>query len=227
MAAVTISSSVIPRSASRFSISNMYHVLGAGQYYTVWKRSRSISSNRASAITVRTDTYGIPLGKTGHCLQIAPLCRHPRKHPPLHRAGHIRCRPGPEKTLLTPNLDAELITNGVITSHAGKPEHADRVPDPCHHHAGDDGADRLYNRSSSMPGSAIPRPSPALMRTGKWPETRGTGMPCLAAARLFRRENGWGRSSPSQATSSSSANAFPAGQRPRSASCGRWGTRHR
>jgi uncharacterized protein (TIGR00303 family) len=39
--------------------------------------------------------------------------------------------PGPEKTLLTPNLDAELITNGVITSHPVKPNTPTGCPTPA------------------------------------------------------------------------------------------------
>src|SRR5512136_2651814 len=39
--------------------------------------------------------------------------------------------PGPEKTLLTPNLDAELITNGVITSHPFNPNTPTGCPTPA------------------------------------------------------------------------------------------------
>ncbi|HSA38155.1 MAG TPA: TIGR00303 family protein [Methanoregula sp.] len=39
--------------------------------------------------------------------------------------------PGPEKTLLTPNLDAELITNGVITSHPFSPNTPTGCPTPA------------------------------------------------------------------------------------------------
>jgi uncharacterized protein (TIGR00303 family) len=39
--------------------------------------------------------------------------------------------PGPEKTLLTPNLDAELITNGAITSTTGNPNTPTGCPTPA------------------------------------------------------------------------------------------------
>jgi uncharacterized protein (TIGR00303 family) len=39
--------------------------------------------------------------------------------------------PSPEKTLLTPNLDAELITNGIITSHPIKPNTPTGCPTPA------------------------------------------------------------------------------------------------
>lgn len=39
--------------------------------------------------------------------------------------------PGPEKTLLTPNLDAELITDGRITSHPVKPDTPTGCPTPA------------------------------------------------------------------------------------------------
>lgn len=39
--------------------------------------------------------------------------------------------PGPEKTLLTPNLDAELITDGEITSTAGNPNTPTGCPTPA------------------------------------------------------------------------------------------------
>lgn len=39
--------------------------------------------------------------------------------------------PGPEKTLLTPNLDAELITDGKITSTAGNPNTPTGCPTPA------------------------------------------------------------------------------------------------
>jgi uncharacterized protein (TIGR00303 family) len=39
--------------------------------------------------------------------------------------------PGPEKTLLTPNLDAELITNGAITSTTGNPHTPTGCPTPA------------------------------------------------------------------------------------------------
>jgi uncharacterized protein (TIGR00303 family) len=39
--------------------------------------------------------------------------------------------PGPEQTLLTPNLDAELITDGMITSHPGMPNTPTGCPTPA------------------------------------------------------------------------------------------------
>src|SRR5512136_2892927 len=39
--------------------------------------------------------------------------------------------PGPEKTLLTPNLDAELITDGAITSSPAKPNTPTGCPTPA------------------------------------------------------------------------------------------------
>lgn len=39
--------------------------------------------------------------------------------------------PGPEKTLLTPNLDAELITDGIITSTKGNPNTPTGCPTPA------------------------------------------------------------------------------------------------
>jgi uncharacterized protein (TIGR00303 family) len=39
--------------------------------------------------------------------------------------------PSPEKTLLTPNLDAELITDGAITSHPGNPNTPTGCPTPA------------------------------------------------------------------------------------------------
>ena len=48
----------------------------------------------------------------------------------------------PENTLLTPVLDAELVTHGAITSHPCQTGYSDRLPDTGINYAGNDGVVR-------------------------------------------------------------------------------------
>ena len=56
--------------------------------------------------------------------------------------GDLRPRPTPEKTLLTPNLDAELVTTGRYYEPEYQAQYPYRLPHPGHNHTCDDGSDR-------------------------------------------------------------------------------------
>ena len=103
--------------------------------------------------------------------------------------------PSPEKTLLTPILDAELIVHAFHHQYAGKAEYTDRLPDPGLHYTGDYGTYRPLPPFYQWRSCAIRRQSPALMYTAHREMIPGSGMRSLRPLTYFRRGSRSGSSS--------------------------------